>query len=64
MNEQKFPWAMDKPIDEVGNYLEQCVVMGGVVTIEELRYLLTRLKKAESERDEYKRRYEEIRFKE
>lgn len=47
MNEQKFPWAMDKPIEELSDYM-----IVNHVHDDFTNYLLARLKKAESERDE------------
>lgn len=44
MNEQKFPWAMDTPIEEIAQECE--------LSWEYINYLFTRLKKTESERDE------------
>lgn len=48
MNEQKFPWAIDMPVDEVEDFYKH----GPIVGSDFEDYLIARLKKAESERDE------------
>lgn len=53
----KYPWPMDRPIEEIGNYLSQVIVIGGVITIDELNYLIDRLKIAEAGLDELEQAY-------
>ncbi len=46
------PWPMDKPIEEIEAILSPKYYYGGFEL--HIQYLLTRLKKAESERDDAK----------
>ena len=46
-----FPWPMDKPIEEIEEEVERNKDGYDQFVLSDIRYLLARLKKAESERD-------------
>lgn len=50
MNDNKFPWSLDKPIEEIEQDVKLCLKNGFDMT-GRLNYLLDRLKIAEAERD-------------
>jgi hypothetical protein len=57
MEENRFPWSMDKPIEEIEGEFRNM----GKEAYTIFRYLLARLKKAESERDEWKSERDSLR---
>lgn len=50
----KFPWPMDKPIEEIEGEFRNM----GKETYTIFRYLLTRLKKVEIDRDHWKQEFD------